>query len=342
MVKKVLLTLLALLALAASAEAREVIHVVASGDTVSQVVLTMTGSANWHRAGITVVTNHGHEVSRTKFDRILPGWQVRIAEDLVKSHLIAQSAGKTLAELCEGSADPRCVHRLAKLNGLKRSRIAKPLVHDIYALSNGIPATVTLPAPAAAPTAPTTLAPPKAAVESAVTPAPAASWYKRPGVWAIGILLFAGGWVGLQRWTSEKTPPISNQIMVSPLSLEDRQRELDNALEGRMAEFASRFVDSIRPAARRFGNQILWEGVYDPSGRWFMIKIKPDPYDRLGFPNMSSHAVDFCRLIKEQMAGLFASEPFYIVPGLADELRRNPRQADEWIVILFESKQETL
>jgi hypothetical protein len=59
-------------------------HVIKKGETVRQIVLALTGSANFRRDGIEVVNNSGTVVARENFDTVHPGWEVRIRSDLVK------------------------------------------------------------------------------------------------------------------------------------------------------------------------------------------------------------------------------------------------------------------
>lgn len=119
------------------------------GEIVSQIVLKLTGSANYLRDGIKVVTDRGVVISgvksRLKFDHVRPNWTVVVDDSLAKTVQVKGSAQKTLAQVCSELVGPRCVQKLSALNGISKQQLAKPLADDVYALPEMITAVVPVP-----------------------------------------------------------------------------------------------------------------------------------------------------------------------------------------------------
>jgi hypothetical protein len=100
-------------------------YTIHKGEIVSQIVLKLTGNPDFRRDGISVVTDHGRAIARSKFDYVRPDWKVVVEDKLIKTVRVERSAGKTLAQVCNSSVDPRCVPKLAKLNSIVTSRMSK-------------------------------------------------------------------------------------------------------------------------------------------------------------------------------------------------------------------------
>lgn len=138
-------------------------YIIQKGQNVSQIVMSITGSPNYTKDGIRVITDKGRVISRAKFDHVRPDWKVVVDDKLAKTVRVEGSAGKTLAQVCTGSIDQRCALKLAKLNSIitsrtsKRtvaSRLSRKLTDDVYAFPGllvsvpAVPAHIS-PAPAA-------------------------------------------------------------------------------------------------------------------------------------------------------------------------------------------------
>lgn len=301
--------------------AADVTYVIAEGEFVSGIVKKLTDSPNWQRNGIKVLTKRGKLVPKDQVDRVLPDWQVVIDESLIKTQKIAGSAGKTLVQICEDSSKPNCVRRLARLNGIPKRRVVRPLVADVYALPELVPSlsaskridkpaeVVPAPAPSAfvpvtVPTAPVSVTPPAAAVPKMAVPVvsvpqtqpkakiivdpPAAQnpiWsYLTPMSVVTGVVVIAFLGIGVT----------SAQKKISQYRAEARERQVSIAEEERratiqtkMKEFASRFEAAFQRGLNFSSNAVEMNTEYDFPHQRFRTRVMRV---KGTYPNLSNHA----------------------------------------------------
>ncbi|MEO8065645.1 MAG: hypothetical protein ABI643_02205 [Candidatus Doudnabacteria bacterium] len=240
--------------LAAQAAEKEI----KKGDTVSKIVLQLTGSPNYRKAGIKVITDKQVEISLSRFDHVQPKWVVVVEDQLAKTVLINKSAGKTLAKVCEeDSKVGNCVNKLARLNSISR-RPNKPLISDVYALPTWLNAASAKPSNAVAPTAQTPVAlkhasalPTAPAQPAALAPSTFSSlWLLIPILIIISALIFSP-------WNSN-----GGKMAASHSNPEEDRITLLRSIEAKLKNRG--FVLDDPYQASRFLQFKMWLGTYRP------------------------------------------------------------------------------
>lgn len=272
-------------------------YVIVKGDTVSEVVLKLTNSLKYRRDGIVVVTRSGKVRPSAKLDHIQPEWKILIDQSYITTVKVLESKGRTLAQVCSGSADPGCVRKLSRLN--TEWHITRPLARDVFALPGMVTAlAVSAPVSAATPVVakaetpqptPVTVASAQAAVP--VPPStdgdpsppppplhPPSSSSSSPLLWLIPLGIIA---LGLLAWL------IYTRYQRKLLARAEQARlaEIQREMEGDAWLFEESFKSRLNPSS----NEVSLEWHYNPQGKQFETHITPV---KGNYPNLTNHRVN--------------------------------------------------
>ena len=293
-------------------------YVIVKGDSVSKVALKLTNSLNYKRDGIVVVTKTGQVRPQAKIDHIEPGWKIQFNPIFITTKQVTESKGKTLAQVCAGSSDPRCVRKVAKLNSITRRQINNPLTGNVYALPGMVtalavsnPVSVPVPIVVKTETTQTTHVPvapassagpipippiigPRHPPSSSLPPASSSSDPPTAFIYAIGVLAIIGIFILGIDWNlyiKKVRSDSALQTRLADIRL-NQLRETKTCIQEFVSKFETFFKRYLNPNANTV--EILPE--YLPWNGRGVIRIVPR---KGGYPNLTNHKVDLdCDLAK--------------------------------------------